>query len=156
METQKNIMIDTNRYIDEYNFNRPIETTVNVDSKLSFYIKELKPESLLVGEPIFDDNKVYFIKESLITPDGRICEIKTKHQCLHIDDIYRYYLQSILEYQLVNDEYYTFYPVEGMDFDDIKRNGWRVKYNLDFIVPSYEGFINNLGHYMDFIRSLNK
>lgn len=153
-----NDMMCVSEYINNHNFNRPIEVVVKIDS-LEFFRRDLKPQSLLVGEPIFfGDNfdEVKFIKESLITIDGTLCEIKTEPGKLYLDDIYEFYLKGILKCERPNDEYDTFYPTLGMDFDDIKRNGWIVKYNLDFTVPSYEEFKNNLGDYMDFIRSLNK
>lgn len=102
-------------------------------------IKNFKPgENIGV---VYNDNEIRYIKNSYFSNDGLKIFVELFSE-IELENLYKDYLESKLEYEMINDEYTTFYPTYGMDFEEIKKNGWVIK--LDFNIFSYFEFKEHL------------
>ncbi len=144
-------MLDYYEFIEIYNNGGILRNfNLSVEGK-EFYRTEQEIKYLKPGESIglrYNENEndfeIRYIKMSHFTIDGREVYIELFSN-IELENLYRDYL----DYEFESVEYsdcgdITFYPSEGIDINDVKKNGFKLEHHISYDVLCYEEFLKNL------------
>src|SRR5690606_16179372 len=146
------VMLDYNEFLKVMNCDeilRDFTLSIKGEGK-KLYRNEKEIKYLKPGESIlrYNDNENKFetkyIKMSHFSFDGREVYIELYNN-YELENLYRNYL----DYEFESVEYsengdITFYPLEGIDINDVKKNGFKLEHHISYDVLSYEEFLKNL------------
>lgn len=133
--------------IEDYKGDTLCDVYLKVDDYPIFWRSKVYLDDILPNCEIYLDNNIQFIKSVKLSKFSNCILIKLYSE-LEIENMYKSYLESKLEYEHPNDEYVIFYPTEGIEYEELKSNGFKIKLNLDVNVYSYiefKYFLSQLG-----------
>lgn len=120
---------------------------LKVDDYPIFFRDIVYLDDILPNCEIYIDDNIHFIKSAKLSKLQN-CVLIKKYSELEIENLYKDYLETNLEYELPNDEYATFYPVNGISYEELKSNGLKLNVTIDIKILSYSDFksyINEIG-----------
>lgn len=119
---------------------------IKVDENPLIWRSKIYLDDILPDRGILIDGNLHFIKSVKLNKEGHCVHIKTYIE-LEIENLYKSYLEKNLEYELPNDEYATFYPVDGIDYNDLYSKGLNINLQIKVDIYSYEQFKDFLNEY---------
>lgn len=121
---------------------------ININCNKQYFRNEVDLFKLLEGNPIdvyygCCNSKVEYIKSSCIDIEirGRIW-IKT-FSLIELENLYKDYLNIQFEESIYHVDTQLYFTSESLEFEDIKRNGYRQIIEMEYDVLSFDDFCEN-------------